>query len=161
LAVAQAEVDEEAAARWKENEARRQQLEEEKRVEVAKEAAKMAQREGYVSRLLGDEDERRRSAMKLATEKFESFAKKISKTFLARDAIRQKTDRIVGDYRIGNGTRSGLPEPISRSNAKKMALGEWVEENAAQSMEPVEKEWDARRKNLEVRKEKPVVLSAF
>jgi ribosomal protein L9 len=94
------EVDEEAAARWKANELRRQEIEKEKKEEEEREKAKLARREEWVEGLQRDELERKVESLAKSRAIFENFARKAAKASIGKSAINLKVIRITGDYRV-------------------------------------------------------------
>ena len=148
-AIAAKEVDEAAAAAWAANEQRRKNLLEERLSEEAKVAAKLDAREKWVQALIDEEEIRRAEGEGVAAARFDSAARVMAKSKVAAPAISMKTTRIVGDYRIGHNTPTGLPTPISERDAKQIAIGEWVDEQVAGEMKSVAEEWAARRRNLD------------
>jgi DNA-directed RNA polymerase subunit N (RpoN/RPB10) len=142
-------VDEAAAAAWAANELRRKKLLEERLSEEAKVTAKLEAREKWVQALIDEEDLRRAEGEGVAAARFDSAARLMAKSKVAASAISMKTTRIVGDYRIGHNTPTGLPTPISERDARQIAIGEWVDEQVAGEMKSVAEEWAVRRRNLD------------
>lgn len=94
------EVDEEAAARWKANELRRAEIEQEKIEEEKREIDKLNRREEWVNGLRKDEEDRKIASLSSARLIFEKFANKVAKASIGKAAIHLKMIRITGDYRV-------------------------------------------------------------
>lgn len=146
-----AESDPVAAARWKANMERAKALKAEAEREAEKEKEKLAAREVYVAGLLSDEQSRREAALAVANERFRALGKKLSRVSSARAEIKESAERIREECRLGIGTPSGLPEPVSSSEAAKRAAAKWLEAFVEEEAAPVVAEWDSRAKKLQVR----------
>jgi len=142
------EVDEEAAARWKANEVRRAEIEKEKEEDALKEKLKLERREEWANGLRSDEEARRQESLEKSRALFEKFNRKAAKSSLGKGAINLKMLRVIGDYRIGLGTSTGLPQVIKKREAHKIATNEWVEEQVMAELDPIEREWDKRQEKL-------------